>query len=86
MRGKKQESPGNTQNAKSLVTFGGGVVGGSGRKQSKRGIFSTGRTNTTTCTSTREWERLHDADSGQGIRADYEYAVELEPVKRTLNE
>ncbi|KAI0156063.1 hypothetical protein BJ166DRAFT_532073 [Pestalotiopsis sp. NC0098] len=96
MAGKTKESPTSTPNAKSLVTIGGNVIGGSGRKKSNRGIFNksiTGRTTTTTCVSSGagDWERLNeDGESGRSIlneqtgaiRTDYSYTVELESVTR----
>ncbi|KAK6063622.1 integral membrane protein [Seiridium cupressi] len=93
VRGLDSSKPASTPNAKSLVTIGGGIVDGN-RSVPNRKVFtkSTDRSTTTACVvgGAGDWERLHDDDSdkgillngkNRGIRADYSYAVELEPVK-----
>ncbi|KAK6072572.1 integral membrane protein [Seiridium cupressi] len=98
VRGLDSSKPASTPNAKSLVTIGGGIVDGN-RSVPNRKVFtkSTDRSTTTACVvgGAGDWERLHDDDSdkgillngkNRGIRADYSYAVELEPVKTSRPE
>ncbi|EXM17944.1 hypothetical protein RAB80_005470 [Fusarium oxysporum f. sp. vasinfectum] len=89
VRGQESQGSTGTPNANTLITIGGGKIGDSSSRGSKR-VFTNptdrGITSTHVNRGDNNWERLSDEDSDKGIlvngqngiRADYTYSVELE--------